>query len=510
MRVLSFGLAAMVFFGATAMAWASANDSLDEARALIEAEDFEHAVPVLKAIPQDTPTMAARVDCLLGRIYLSLGKPAKALEFFEHASFTTLDDSEASLGLAEANLALGALGQARHHAETAIKSDPDLVGGQLILALIDQRLGRADAAMARLSRLERDRPDSEEVAIVLARYSVQTDAPAAAIRLAAFVRKNPAAAGALDQLAQIEWGMGRSVEAVHHRVQAARIYAQRGQAGRLQAVETWLETVDPDGALLRGETAAPQPTAPQPETAPLQPPPTQVALPEVKGIVATVLPHPDPLPFAPGSSIMTGSGIVMEGGRQIITNRHVVEDMTRFAVRNGTGHVRTAHVVRISSDDDLALLEIDQPFPDGSALPFADLVEPAPGRSAIVMGFPLINILGDEQPALTEGIVAKTLGFDNDPNTFQMTTKINKGNSGGPVFDRRGRLIGVAVAKLDVAGIFEKRGILVEDMNLGIKGGRILQFLGRSGANAPAGPEMNLEDLYQVMLPRVVLIAGQK
>jgi S1-C subfamily serine protease len=227
--------------------------------------------------------------------------------------------------------------------------------------------------------------------------------------------------------------------------------------------------------------------------------------------VAPVLAQPEPLPFAPGSPIMTGSGIVLEGGRMVITNRHVVEGMRTFAVRNGTGHVRHARVVRTSAEDDLALLEIDSSFPEGSVQPFALVVDANPGRPAIVMGYPLIGILGDEQPALTEGIVAKTMGLGNDPNTFQMTTKINKGNSGGPVFDRAGRLIGVAVAKVDVASIFEKRGFLVEDMNLGIKAGRILHFLGQSArAASEPGPELTLEDLYQEMLPRVVLIAGQK
>jgi S1-C subfamily serine protease len=249
------------------------------------------------------------------------------------------------------------------------------------------------------------------------------------------------------------------------------------------------------------EAPPPLPVPPSPGPAP----------PPRKGVVATVLPRPEPLPFAPGSSIMTGSGIVVEGGLQIVTNRHVIAGMNRVAVRNGTGHVRNARVVRVSQDDDLALLEIESSFPEGAATPLADIVEPSPGRQAVVMGFPAIGIFGDEQPALTEGVIAKTIGLGNDPNTFQMTAKINKGNSGGPVFDRRGRLIGITVAKTDVAGIFERQGILLEDMNIGIKAGRVLRFLGRPATTAPARvSDLDLEDLYQEMLPRVVLIAAQK
>ncbi len=240
------------------------------------------------------------------------------------------------------------------------------------------------------------------------------------------------------------------------------------------------------------------------EAAPL-PPPTQKKIAQAVALV-----HPEPLPFEPGTMMMTGSGIVLEGGRQIITNRHVVEGMRTVAVRNGTGHVRKARIVRTSNDDDLALLEIDSPFPEAAAMPLSSILDPAPGRAAIVMGYPLINLLGDEQPALTEGIISKASGLGNDPDTFQMTAKINKGNSGGPVFDTRGHLLGVAVGKTDTAKIYQKSGVLVEDVNLGIKGGRILAFLGKKPVEEAAPPEMSLEDLYQQMLPRAVLIAAQK
>jgi S1-C subfamily serine protease/thioredoxin-like negative regulator of GroEL len=501
---------------------------LDEARALIEAEQFEDALALLKAADAEDRATAAEIDVLVGRIYMALGKPAKALDFFEQASMSTLDDEgEAIAGMAEAELALGKLARARTHANAALKADPDLVAAHLVLARIDQRLGNADAASARLRGLERDRPDSEDVAVLMARWlASQNDPQAAVAHLEGFTRRHPTAAGPREQLSRLLWAGGRKVDAVREAVAAGTLNLERGRVGRASAIATWLQTVDPDGALrakAEAQPAEPQPPAepptqpappvvaqPAPPTAPIPAAPAPAQPPSAhRGTVATVLPQPDPLPFAPGSQIMTGSGVVLEGGRQIVTNRHVIDGMHTVAVRNGTGHVRNARIVRIGSDDDLALLEIDRPFPEESATALADIVEPATGRPAIVVGYPLISIFGDEQPALTEGIVAKTMGLGNDPNTFQMTSKINKGNSGGPVFDRRGRLIGVTVAKVDVAGIFEKRGILVEDMNIGIKGGRILRFLGRSPGPEPAAAELDLEDLYQLVLPRVVLVAAQ-
>ncbi len=497
--------------------------SLDLARALIDAEQFEDAVMVLKELDAGGTVPAARIDLLMGRIYLAIAKPAKALDFFEHAAMSSLEgEAEADLGMAEAKLALGSLAQARSHAECALRTDRDLVDAHLVLARIDQRLGRSEAAIRRLRTLERDRADSEDVAIVFARYLVDQDGIEGGIRhLDGFIRRVPTAAAARDTLGQLLWTAGRRSEAVAARIAAGEMFLDRRQIGRAGAIATWLKAVDPTGDLQRQARLGPPPASSPPPSAEVAPPAAATPEPATpapsppprKGFVAAVLPFPEPLPFAPGSSIMTGSGIVVEGGRQIVTNRHVVDGMNRVAVRNGTGHVRIARVVRISQDDDLALLEIDSAFPEGAATPLADIVEPSPGRQAVVMGFPAIGIFGDEQPALTEGVIAKTVGLGNDPNTFQMTAKINKGNSGGPVFDRRGRLIGITVAKLDVAGIFEKQGILLEDMNIGIKAGRVLRFLGRPATATVAAArdsDIDLEDLYQEMLPRVVLIAAQK
>jgi serine protease Do len=121
----------------------------------------------------------------------------------------------------------------------------------------------------------------------------------------------------------------------------------------------------------------------------------------------------------------------------------------------------------------------------------------------------MAGIIGWEQPSLTEGIVSKASGFNDNPTTFLITSKMNKGNSGGPIFDRQGRLIGIAVAKLDTTAIFEKKGSLPEDVNIGIKVSRLLNFLNRTGGgNQSTAPEVSLEELYQGMLAKVVLIAA--
>jgi S1-C subfamily serine protease len=509
--------------------------TIELAQGLIDAEQFEQAVTILKQFDAQDSVTTAQIDLMFGRIYLGIGKPAKALGFFEEASFSSLDgEAQAYLGLAEADLALGDLTKARHNAILALKTDPDLIAAHLMLALADQRIGHGAEALTRLRKLQQDQPESEDVAIVLARYLAQQNGPATGIiELEAFTSRIPTAAAALDQLGQFLWAAGRKKDAVLARILAKELYDAHHQTGRADAMSAWLKAVDPQGryeeaakppdlptrpkveeppkAALQAQkspTPVPTPTTPQPSNEP--PTPAAAPRPVIKTMPIAVLTHPEPLPFAPGAQLMTGSGLVLEGGRQIITNRHVIEGMHTIVVRNGTGHVRDARVVKVSDEDDLALLEIAKPFPEGAVMPLSDIVEPAPGRSAIAMGYPMISIFGDEQPALTEGIVAKTTGLGDDPGTFQMTAKLNKGNSGGPIFDNRGHLIGIAVGKVDTAGIYQKSGTLVEDINFGIKGSRILHFLGETPTAEPAAPEQSLEALYQEMLPRAVLVAAQK
>ena len=209
--------------------------------------------------------------------------------------------------------------------------------------------------------------------------------------------------------------------------------------------------------------------------------------------------------------LSTGSGFIINDGRYVITNRHVIDKTGKIAIRTGTGEVRTARVLEIAKDDDLAILELSKPFPSSYSIAINQMGDANTGRSAVVMGYPMAGIIGWQQPSLTEGIVSKASGFKDNPTTFLITSKMNKGNSGGPIFDRQGRLIGIAVAKLDTTKIYEKKGTLPEDVNIGIKASRLINFLRHTeteSSQSPA-PEISLEELYQVMLAKVVLVAAE-
>ena len=136
-----------------------------------------------------------------------------------------------------------------------------------------------------------------------------------------------------------------------------------------------------------------------------------------------------------------------------------------------------------------------------------------PGSQVVAMGYPLWYLLGSQTPSLTNGVVAKVAGINEDPKMFQLTAKINRGNSGGPVFDMRGHLVGLTMGKLDNEALRLSEGIMPEDINFAIQADRIRQALtGRIDpvANTNATADLAVkppEQIYQDMLGRVVIVA---
>lgn len=506
----------------------SSNEKLKKSNQLISAERLEEALDYLKEIDPDTGNMSAKIDVLLGKIYQRLHRPSKASEFFERASFKSMDDGEAYLGQAETSLALGKLSLARRYSKEAIRSNPDLVGAHLVLAQVDDRMGQTGKAKKRFINLLINQPDSEPVIVAYAQFLFQREETITAINaLSTFTIRHPNAAEAGDFLGQLYWQQGQRVDAVQARKNASKAFLAKGNKFRARAIKKWLAANDPNGQYIDQLTPeiskklspeaqeAKKTKKLEPELIPVLPavPIPEVKstkLPDVRDLTPQALRRPDPLPLPEGLTLRTGSGFIVNAGRHVITNQHVIEKTGKIAVRSGTGEVRTAWVMRISEDDDLAILELSKPYPSSYAIPPREMGDANTGRSAVVMGFPMASVFGWQQPSLTEGIVSKASGFGDNPNNFMITSKMNKGNSGGPIFDRQGRLIGIAVAKLDTTAIYEEKGNLPEDINIGIKVSRLIRFLNISGNIIhPRSPEVSLEDLYKDMLSKVVLVVAE-
>ena len=134
----------------------------------------------------------------------------------------------------------------------------------------------------------------------------------------------------------------------------------------------------------------------------------------------------------------------------IVTNYHVIEGATEITVKGVNNYYSVAHpayVVLADKNNDLAILKIKNESISLKEVPFTISDKLADvGESVFVLGYPLRATMGDELK-LTNGIVSSRTGFQTDISSYQISAPVQPGNSGGPVFNGDGVLIGVLNAK---------------------------------------------------------------
>lgn len=136
-----------------------------------------------------------------------------------------------------------------------------------------------------------------------------------------------------------------------------------------------------------------------------------------------------------------GSGFCVGNGGEIITNAHVLGDETEIEVIMNSGETYKATVLCISKERDLALLKIDHQV--DKVFKLTENIKPEVGQVIYAIGTPISLELGQ---TVSKGVYSRQFSKD-DLEFYQTDASINSGNSGGPVVDKEGNLIGVVVAK---------------------------------------------------------------
>ena len=177
------------------------------------------------------------------------------------------------------------------------------------------------------------------------------------------------------------------------------------------------------------------------------------------------VPHP-----GPQRGDKAGSGFFVNHAGDVVTNAHVV---------SGCGHIETSEKVPLTilgSDAviDLAVLHADLSPADIASLRAAP--PPRIGEDVLAFGFPLPGLLSTEGN-VTIGILSATRGVGDDPHVFQMTAPVQSGNSGGPLVDISGNVVGVVVSKLDAMTVSQRTGDVPQNVNFAIKAGEVAKFL---------------------------------
>ena len=479
---------------------------LRQARVFVEAERYKDAVAVLKTLEPQSRDDEVSIGILTGKIYLGIDRPAKAVGYFEDAQARAPDNFEAALGAAQTHLQLGQFKQARRFVQSAqilksVSSEPDFV-----LAAIALRTGNASQAHAQMLGLLKQGPDSEAAVIAYSKYLALTgDSAGAKSTLARFAERNANAAAVREQLGDLEIRSGNQAAGLQLKRMAASLYDEQGDFFRRDVTQAWLEV----NGLPAPPAVPPEPIPPEAKAVAQQPGEAKTLAPAA--VDRDFAPPVKRFPFPAGVTITGGSGFIVDGGRKIVTNRHVVEGGKEFAVRTGLGEIIKARLLFLSPTDDIAVLELEKPLGADRAIPANAYTKPGVGRSVVVMGYPLWSVLGEGSPSLTNGMVSKRTGLQDDKGTFQLTAKVNKGNSGGPVFDLSGHVVGITVGKLDTKKFQDDQGFVPEDVNFAIHVDRLppianIQLVN----NAAPMPELGTEELYQKMLGKVVMVATYK
>lgn len=141
------------------------------------------------------------------------------------------------------------------------------------------------------------------------------------------------------------------------------------------------------------------------------------------------------------------TGFLIDGKGFIITNAHVVNRLKTIYVENNKGEYFTAQTIFVDKNTDLAILKInDTAFKTVNNLPYSiNRTNSNLGEQIFTMGYPRNEIV------YGEGYVSAKSGNDGDSTAYQVSVSVNPGNSGGPVLNKRGEIIGIITSKNSTA-----------------------------------------------------------
>lgn len=195
---------------------------------------------------------------------------------------------------------------------------------------------------------------------------------------------------------------------------------------------------------------------------------------------------------APSSS---GTGFVVSAAGHVLTNAHVVAGCNEFRARIPGDAASPASLVARDQQNDLAVLKLDRPvtriaqFRSGAGV--------RQGDNVVVYGFPLGSALAADGN-LTAGHVSALAGLGNDSRMLQISAPVQPGNSGGPLVDGSGNVVGVVVSKLNALAVMRVTGDVPQNVNFAIKSNVARDFLEANGVeykSAASGPALSTSDV---------------
>ena len=187
--------------------------------------------------------------------------------------------------------------------------------------------------------------------------------------------------------------------------------------------------------------------------------------------------------------VANGTGFFVTESGDVVTNQHVISGCNEVQVHSG-GEMAAATVVSQDKINDLALLR--------TKLKTKSIFSLAPEnpyllQDIIAAGFPFGESVSSTIK-VTKGVVSSLSGLGDNSGQIQIDAALQPGNSGGPIIDENGNVVGVAVAKLDLEKSIESFGVVPENVNFGIKLSSLKTFLDDNNVNYTVGKEREIKN----------------
>jgi hypothetical protein len=205
------------------------------------------------------------------------------------------------------------------------------------------------------------------------------------------------------------------------------------------------------------------------------------------------------------ADISVGSGVVIGAHGEVLTNAHVVKDCTKITVRGSS-----ASIIARDEKNDLAAVRSD--LPSSPVAIFRDGRPVRAGDAVVALGYPLFGLLTDTA-SLSAGHVSALAGIGGDTRFLQIDAAVQPGNSGGPLLDASGHLVGIVTGKLDVMRLAPVLRDIPQNVNFALRAEMVRAFLDSRDIaykTAPSEQQLSPADVGEIGRPFTVHIACEQ
>jgi S1-C subfamily serine protease len=192
-----------------------------------------------------------------------------------------------------------------------------------------------------------------------------------------------------------------------------------------------------------------------------------------------------PVPLFEGQRLRgTGTGFFITDTGTILTNWHVIDKCKGISFTPAGGKALVTELVASDKSKDLALLRA--PFAPAGVASFRFLQQLDLSEDVFVVGYPLHGKVAIK-PILVSGYVSAAENGPR-PGRYPMKIDVRRGNSGGPVLDRAGRVVGVVVAKVNTLDVYAATGRLIQNIGIAIRLSVAMDFMREHGVMIMESP----------------------